>query len=250
MNRKKFVLSAMIGLFFTANLSAKDYQVSMFGIKSDGVTLNTRSIQRAVDYISEQGGGRLIFYVGRYLTGSIELKSNVTIRIEEGAALVAVPSVYDYKGVEGCNAIIYAKGQQNIGIGGKGIIEGRADAVRASVEDQLEKGHIQGMALDYVPALICMEDCENVKIEQVTLQNAGNTAEVYKNCQHVTVDKVVVNAGTSGQKAVSISGCDGLKMTDCYFNQQTEPLQSDGTSRNLLFTNCLTLEGKNITIEK
>lgn len=250
MNRNKLVVSTIVWLFFVATLSAKDYQVSMFGIKSDGVTLNTRSIQRAVDYISEQGGGRLIFYVGRYLTGSIELKSNVTIRIEEGAVLVAVPSVYDYKGVEGCNAIIYAKGQQHIGIGGKGIIEGQGEAVRASVEDQLEKGHIQGTALDYVPALICMEDCENVKIEQVTLQNAGNTAEVYKNCQHVTVDKVVVNAGTSGQKAVSISGCDGLKMTDCYFNQQTGPLQSDGTSRNLLFTNCLTLEGKNITIEK
>lgn len=250
MNTNKLLVSVVGLLFMVATLSAKDYQVSMFGIKSDGVTLNTRSIQRAVDYISEQGGGRLIFYVGRYLTGSIELKSNVTIRIEEGAALVAVPSVYDYKGVEGCNAIIYAKGQQNIGIGGKGIIEGQGEAVRASVEDQLEKGHIQGMALDYVPALICMEDCENLKIEQVTLQNAGNTAEVYKNCQHVTVDKVVVNAGTSGQKAVSISGCDGLKMTDCYFNQQTEPLQSDGTSRNLLFTNCLTLEGKNITIEK
>ena len=176
MNRNKLVVSTIVWLFFVATLSAKDYQVSMFGIKSDGVTLNTRSIQRAVDYISEQGGGRLIFYVGRYLTGSIELKSNVTIRIEEGAALVAVPSVYDYKGVEGCNAIIYAKGQQNIGIGGKGIIEGRADAVRASVEDQLEKGHIQGTTSDYLPALICMEDCENVKIEQVTLQNAGNSA--------------------------------------------------------------------------
>ena len=82
MNKNKLFASVIGLLVFVAGLSAKDYQVAMFGIKSDGVTLNTRSIQRAVDYISEQGGGRLIFYVGRYLTGSIELKSNVTIRIE------------------------------------------------------------------------------------------------------------------------------------------------------------------------
>ena len=88
MNKNKLFASVIGLLVFVAGLSAKDYQVAMFGIKSDGVTLNTRSIQRAVDYISEQGGGRLIFYVGRYLTGSIELKSNVTIRIEEGAVLV------------------------------------------------------------------------------------------------------------------------------------------------------------------
>ena len=114
MNKNKLFASVIGLLVFVAGLSAKDYQVAMFGIKSDGVTLNTRSIQRAVDYISEQGGGRLIFYVGRYLTGSIELKSNVTIRIEEGAVLVAVPSVYDFKGVGGCNAIIYADKQKNI----------------------------------------------------------------------------------------------------------------------------------------
>jgi len=228
----------------------KDYQVAMFGIKSDGVTLNTRSIQRAVDYISEQGGGRLIFYVGRYLTGSIELKSNVTIRIEEGAVLVAVPSVYDFKGVGGCNAIIYADKQKNIGIGGKGIIDGRSIAVRASVEEQLQKGHIEGNVSDYAPALICMEGCEDVKIEQVTLQDAANIAEIYKDCHNVTVDKVVVNAGASDRKAISISGCDGVKMTDCYFNMAGNPLESAGTSRNLIFTNCITPDGKAVSSDQ
>ena len=72
------------------------------------------------------------------------------------------------KGVGGCNAIIYADKQKNIGIGGKGIIDGRSIAVRASVEEQLQKGHIEGNVSDYAPALICMEGCEDVKIEQVT----------------------------------------------------------------------------------
>ena len=54
MNKNKLFASVIGLLVFVAGLSAKDYQVAMFGIKSDGVTLNTRSIQRAVDYISEQ----------------------------------------------------------------------------------------------------------------------------------------------------------------------------------------------------
>ncbi len=67
---------------------AKDYTASLFGIYSDGVTLSTRSIQYAIDYIHKNGGGRLVFYVRRYLTGSIHLKSNVTLQLEEGAVLL------------------------------------------------------------------------------------------------------------------------------------------------------------------
>lgn len=248
MNTGKFLAGTAALLFFAAGMSAKDYQVTMFGIRSDGVTLNTRSIQRAVDYISEQGGGRLVFYVGRYLTGSIELKSNVTIRIEEGAALVGVPSVYDYDGVEGRKALVYAKGQQNVGIGGKGIIDGQSMAVKAVVEDQLQKGNIRGAVSDYMPALICMEGCEGVRIEQVTLQDAGNAAEVFRDCREVTVDKVTVNAGASEEKAVFVSGCDGLKMTDCYFNCTADPLESAGNSRNLSFVHCLMPDGKAVAV--
>ena len=45
---------------------AKDYQMTMFGIKSDGTTMNTRSIQKAIDFISESGGGRLVLSDRQY----------------------------------------------------------------------------------------------------------------------------------------------------------------------------------------
>src|SRR5215210_3108558 len=74
----------------------KDYPASLFGIYSDGVTLNTRSIQFGIDYIHRQGGGRLVFDVGRFLTGSIHLKSNVTLHLQEGAVLLGTPNPPDY----------------------------------------------------------------------------------------------------------------------------------------------------------
>src|SRR6476620_4003599 len=80
----------------SSSVSAKDYPVSLFGIYSDGVTLNTRSIQFAIDYINKEGGGRLIFDVGRFLTGSIHLKSNVTLHLLEGAVIVGSLNPLDY----------------------------------------------------------------------------------------------------------------------------------------------------------
>ena len=114
-----------IFLLSSANLTAKDYNASMFGIKSNGTTLNTNSIQKAIDFIHENGGGRLVFYVGRYLTGTIHLKSNVTIQLEEGAILVGSVNPFDYEHKTNWTALIFAHDQNNIGITGKGVIDGQ-----------------------------------------------------------------------------------------------------------------------------
>ena len=73
MTIKKYAVLVVL-FFYSIQLWAKDYPASLFGIYSDGTTLNTRSIQFAIDYINGQGGGKLVFDVGRFLTGSIHLK--------------------------------------------------------------------------------------------------------------------------------------------------------------------------------
>ena len=91
-----FCLSLLIGLQAIAQDPKPTYNASKFGIRSDGVTMNTRSIQYAIDWIAEEGGGTLRFWVGRYLTGSIHMKSNVTIELVEGAVLVGSTNPFDY----------------------------------------------------------------------------------------------------------------------------------------------------------
>src|SRR3977135_2410998 len=120
---KKYFI-AVIFCFEFFQCTAKDYPVSLFGIYSDGVTLNTRSIQFAIDYINQQGGGRLVFDVGRFLTGSIHLKSNVTLHLMEGAVLLGVLNPLEYER-DGFTALILAHDQQNIAITGKGVIDGQ-----------------------------------------------------------------------------------------------------------------------------
>ena len=143
MIKTKFLALALL-LIGTAvsPVSAKEYKAALFGVKSDGTTNNTRSIQKAVDFISENGGGELAFYVGRYLTGTIHLKSNVTIVIKEGAALMASTSPYDYDYVNGTAALIVADTAKNIGITGKGLIDGQGTLVTGHYNTQAAQGNL------------------------------------------------------------------------------------------------------------
>ena len=96
MNRYKFFFLC-VGLLCGMHLSAKDYYATDFGVKADGKTLNTNSIQKGIDFVNEQGGGRLVFTTGNYLTGTIYLKSNVTLHLEEGATLLGSTNPWDYE---------------------------------------------------------------------------------------------------------------------------------------------------------
>lgn len=242
------MFSLVVLLFFAGKVNATDYKATVFGIKSDGITNNTASIQRAIDYISENGGGRLIFYVGRYLTGSFELKSNVTIRISSGAVLVSTPNVYEYKG-EGQPALIYAKDCENISVEGVGVIEGSGQIIQVNVADQVAKGHIKN-AKEQTPALITFLNCKKVTVKEITMQNAPTSALVFQNCQELTTEKLYIFNKVLPTPALTLSGCVQTTIKDCYFDTLVEPLVTDGTSKGLTFINCVTPKGKQVKSEK
>ncbi|RZM25056.1 MAG: glycoside hydrolase, partial [Pedobacter sp.] len=135
---KKYILIAVLSMA-ASPLWAKDYKASLFGIHSDGTTLNTKSIQFAIDFISAKGGGRLVFYVGRYLTGSLNMKSNVELRLEEGAVLLGSLNPYDYD-KKTWTALLFATDVENVAVTGKGIIDGQGKLVARNVVDNIEKG--------------------------------------------------------------------------------------------------------------
>lgn len=233
----------------TLNLSAKEYKASLFGVKSEGVTLNTKSIQKAIDFISEKGGGKLVFYVGRYLTGSFELKSNVTIELKEGAVLVATPSVYDYFGVNGTKALIVADGQQNIGIIGKGVIEGQGAAVLEQINTQIQKGYLRETATQASPALIAMNNCSNIIIDEFNLMNACGNVQAYTGCKNLTISGVTIKSTeTQGSKGLVLSGCDGVKLNNIFFETSGTELTGTGILKSISVTNCKNATGKKLQI--
>lgn len=206
-------------------LRAKDYNASMFGIKSNGTTLNTTSIQKAIDVISEKGGGRLVFYVGRYLTGTIHLKSNVTIQMEEGAILVGSVNPLDYEFMTGWTALIFAHDQKNIGITGKGVIDGQGFMVANNLVDLIHKGVVDD-PLRYDrpretirPQNIYFRGCRNIIIQGITLKDPGSWNQQYDQCKNVIIDGIMVDSKSYwNNDGIDIVDCDSVSITNSYFD--------------------------------
>lgn len=110
-----------------------------FGAVSDGRTLNTDAIAKAIDRISSLGGGTVVIPVGLWLTGPIELKSNVRLHTLRGTVVLFTkdfdryPMIKTYyEGQEGWRNMspLYARGATNIALTGDGIFDGGGEAWR------------------------------------------------------------------------------------------------------------------------
>jgi polygalacturonase len=232
-------------LLTTLSVSAKDFNASLFGIKSDGTTLNTGSIRKAIDYISENGGGCLVFYVGRYLTGTIQLKSDVSIRLEEGAVLAGSALPYDYYGITGNKAIVLADGQKNITISGKGVIEGTGEKLLGQINQQIRNGYLQETVIRASPALIMMKNCSRITVEGINLVDACGDAMVFQGCKELSFNGITIKSKVSqNSRGIILSGCDSVGIRSSFFETSGKEIQTEYTSKNISVFNCVNAEGK------
>jgi hypothetical protein len=245
---KKCLLAAV--LFFQPFQGwSKDYPASLFGIYSDGVTLNTRSIQFAIDYIHQQGGGRLVFDVGRFLTGSIHLKSNVTLHLLEGAVLLGVLNPLDYDR-KGFTALIFAHDQQNIAITGKGVIDGQGRQVARNVADMVHKGLIKDAfrndrpEVEIRPMLIYFRSCSAILVRGVTMRNAAAWVQTYDQCKNFRADSITIDSRAFwNNDGIDIVDCDSVAITNSYIDVADDGIclkshDQKSICENILIRNC------------
>ncbi len=225
-------------------LQAKDYNASMFGAKSNGTTLNTSSIQKGIDYISENGGGRLVFYVGRYLTGTIYLKSNVTIHLEEGAILVGSTNPFDYERNFNWTALVFALGQENIGITGKGVIDGQGFMVANNLVDMIHRGVVKD-PLKYDrpnetirPQNIYFRGCKNIVIRDIMLKDPGSWNQQYDQCRNLVIDNITVDSKSYwNNDGIDIVDCDSVVVSNSYFDAADDGICLKSHDPNLVCRN-------------
>lgn len=229
--------------------SSKDYPASLFGIYSDGVTLNTRSIQFAIDYIHQQGGGRLVFDVGRYLTGTIQLKSNVGLHLLEGAVLLGVTNPLDYDR-QIFTALILCHDQENISITGKGVIDGQGKEVARNVAALVQKGLIKDLfrndrpEVEIRPMVAYFRNCKHVIIKGVTLRNAAAWVQTYDQCKNVQIDSITVDSRAFwNNDGIDIVDCDSVTITNSYIDSDDDGVclkSHDPTKvcQNVVVRNC------------
>ncbi len=128
------------------SIAKTEITITQFGGVGDGKVLNTEAFTKAIESLSKKGGGKLIIPAGIWLTGPIQLKSNIEIHLNTAAMIqfsrdfsLYPLSVVDTKGEKEVCAASPINGSDltNVAITGQGIIDGGGDAWR-----QIKKGKL------------------------------------------------------------------------------------------------------------
>lgn len=117
----------------------RTFRITDYGAVGDGRSNNAKEIAAAIGDCAAQGGGTVVIPPGVWLTGPIELRSNVCLHAEAGALVIFSKNRGDYPLVrtsyEGlrtvrCMAAIYGADLENVAVTGAGIFDGSGEVWR------------------------------------------------------------------------------------------------------------------------
>ncbi len=246
----KFLIFALL-ISTNLTVSAQSYyNVLTYGAKNDSSKLATLAIKNAIDAASKKGGGTIYFPAGKYLTGSIHLKSNITIFIDAGAELhfsdnfddylPMVKSRYEGVDVTSFSPLFYAYKAENIAIIGRGIIDGHGkkwwDFVEGYKEgqprskwqhkfDELNKDILlpddsKQMKRGFLrPPFIQTMYCKNLLIQGITIRNSPFWTVNPEFCENVTIHAVTItNPHSPNTDGINPESCKNVRISDCYIS--------------------------------
>jgi len=193
----------------------KELYITDFGAVPDGVTLNTHSINNAIDRQSNRGGGRVVIPNGTFLTGTVRLRSNITLHLEKGAVLLGSPVLKDYEtgGWGHHNDItpwhlILAEDCRDIGITGTGTIRGNGYAFWES-ERPSAWSFYRHRNNQRVSPMVELVRCERVLVEGIRLEDSPGWTLHCHDCDHLRVEGVSIHNTMFGPNT------DGIDLTGC-----------------------------------
>jgi len=214
---------------------AADYNIISYGAKNDTTQLSTTAIQQAIDACSEAGGGRVVIPEGMYKSGTIVLKSNVCLYLEQGATLYGstdlkdyIPMKSDYVSLRTNVAtiqLIYADKVRNVIIDGQGTIDGRGRAFRKlSWNDE-------GITRPHLLRIIRGED---IIVRNITLRNSGCWMQHYLACDRLFIDGIkVFNRNNYNNDALDLDGCHDVIVRSMTSDSDDDGITLKSTSPRL-----------------
>lgn len=210
------------------------FKVSAYGAVNDGVTLNTKAIQKAIDACSSKGGGTVIFDAGKYLTGSLFLKENVRLEISAGVEILGSQHIEDYPEIDtrvaGIEmkwpaALINVINKGSVAITGQGIINAQGKAFWDKYDLMRKEYEPKGLrwAVDYDakrPRTLLISESTNVTVRGITLQQAGFVTMQVLYSKFITIDGVTVrnNVDGPGNDGVDIDSSSYVLIQNCDVN--------------------------------
>jgi hypothetical protein len=217
------------------------------GALGDGITLDTGSIQAAIDACAKQFGGIVYFPPGNYLTGTLTLKNNVTLEIGDNAKLLGSTSLEDYPNLgraEGLHdyCLINAYGADHITLTGNGTIDGQGAAFPFGTEGfNFEDETVAPSTQSFIrPMLIHFTDCKNVNISKLTLQHAASWCCNLEKCSEMRIDGVhLFNRANQNNDGFDLTYCEDVMISNCHIDCGDDAIALKEGGQRIVVTNCI-----------
>jgi polygalacturonase len=221
------------------------YDIRDFGAVGDSRTLNTTTIQSAIDQCHTDGGGTVTIAQGSYVTGTIYLKSHVHLHLEAGATLLGSPDIADYTTdthkqmykaethMDRC--LIFARDATGIGIGGAGTIDGQGQ--QGNFPNAGDPGGNR-------PMLIRLLNCSNIRMRDITLVRPASWTSAWLYCSDIVVEGIRIHSRVNGNgDGLDFDGCTDVRVSNCSFDTSDDSIclqtsRPDRPCRDIVVTNC------------
>jgi len=239
------------------------FSIRDYGAVGDGKTLDTAAINKAIEACAAAGGGQVLLPPGKYLSGTVHLKSHVTLFLDAGARLIGTTDLGQYQHPtppafmpearwgKWHRALILGDGLEGIAITGQGVIDGN------KVFDPTGEEKMRG------PHTLVLVNCRNVTVRDVSFVDSANYAIFFQISDQVDIRNVKISGGWDGVhfrgaperscRDVSIIGCqfftgddsiagrywENTLISDCIVNSSCNGVRLIGPATHLIIRDCL-----------
>jgi len=244
------------------------YEPQSFGARGDGNSLDSPAINAAIDACNRGGGGVVYLRPGVYRSGTVVLKSNVTLYLEAGATILGSLDLNDYiempgpptNGDANQRHLIFAQDAENVTLAGPGRIDGQGPnfwepSGRAPLAPEDQWADVIAHAWKKKPTgrpspMLEFVRCRWLRIEDLRIENSpGWTMRPY-NCDNVYISGIAVKNPIFGSNTdgMDITGCQNVFISNCIIDTGDDAicLKSESpyggeprVGKNIVVTNCV-----------
>ncbi|HPA86810.1 MAG TPA: glycosyl hydrolase family 28 protein [Bacteroidales bacterium] len=211
------ILSLLLGLLFI--ISGREEDGFEIVLRPESDSLMTVTIRNAINLCAEKGGGTVRFTPGVYKSGTIELRDNITLVLEEGALIKGSDSYADYEN----DAFIFGKDLKDISVKGSGEIDG-VNCFNPDGEEGFRGPHC-----------LRLINCSNIELKDFTIRNSANWAVNCRYCSFGNVTNVTILGGHDG---LHTRFCDNFTVKDCDFRTGDDAFAGND-NRDFHISGCL-----------
>jgi hypothetical protein len=207
------------GSEFKPALPQRTFDIRNYHTDTDVPNLETAAINRAIEACSLAGGGQVLVPPGSYVTGTIRLRSHVTLYLAAGATLIGTTnlSLYESPTVPSFmpeakwgnwhRGLLVSDNAEDIAICGQGTIDGN------KVFDPTGEEHMRG------PHAIIFTGCRHYTIRDINIVDAANYAIFFQASDDIDIRNVKIVGGWDGVHFRGAPGhwCHNVNIIDCQF---------------------------------